>query len=45
MANLHATGRYTADMFHPHRESPPVILDLDNPGAEYERLIKEQAGK
>tara|TARA_A100001391_G_scaffold203516_1_gene196086 strand:+ start:876 stop:1076 length:201 start_codon:yes stop_codon:yes gene_type:complete len=41
-ATLHSSGSYTRDQFHPLRESPVPIQNLDNPEAEYERLMKEQ---
>ncbi|WP_145176229.1 hypothetical protein [Rubripirellula lacrimiformis] len=43
MATIHTTGSYQRDHFHPLRERPEPIHQLDDPGAEYDRLMKEQA--
>jgi hypothetical protein len=41
MANLHTTGSYSRENFHPTRESKKPVLYQSDPAAEYERLIKE----
>ena len=39
-ATIHTSNQYQRDHFHPYREKPPTPQqDVDDPGAEYERLI------
>lgn len=40
IATIHTSGNYQRDQFHPFRESTVPLYDLDDPGAEYERLMK-----
>jgi hypothetical protein len=46
MANLHTTKNWARQDFHPSREKLPTLpMHLDDPAAEYERLIKEKGNK
>ncbi|WP_345326842.1 hypothetical protein [Novipirellula rosea] len=45
-ATIHAGKQYQRDHFHPYRELPPTPQhDLDDPGAEYDRLIALESQK
>lgn len=46
MGNLHTTKSWARTDFHPSREKPPVQpMHLDDPAAEYEKLMRERKGK
>ncbi|EMI19087.1 hypothetical protein RMSM_03983 [Rhodopirellula maiorica SM1] len=42
MASIHTSNQYSRSNFHPYREAPVQVANLDDPGAEYDRLIAEQ---